>query len=164
MPRNSVIFVGAVALIGAFVLGIVAGYRTYSLGSTALTWNTFKQIMNGGEAYGLGAEMLNFGALIAFMGVNVAALLRYYVRAEEKKLTYLVPPVLRIPHLPRIVGEPQPSCNDCGIDLDGGGNSVWRDQDQRLPWGLDQFRIAPRGGVSFRHARLRKHRGLRFDH
>ncbi len=94
VPRNSVIFVGAVALIGAFVLEIVAGYRTYSLGSTALTWNTFKQIMNGGEAYGLGAEMLNFGALIAFMGVNVAALLRYYVRAEEKKLTYLVPPVL----------------------------------------------------------------------
>ena len=94
VPRNSVIFVGAVALIGAFVLEIVAGYRKYSLGSTALTWNTFKQIMNGGEAYGLGAEMLNFGALIAFMGVNVAALLRYYVRAEEKKLTYLVPPVL----------------------------------------------------------------------
>ena len=94
VPRNSVIFVGAVALIGAFVLEIVAGYRTYSLGSTSLTWSTFKQIMNGGEAYGLGAEMLNFGALIAFMGVNVAALLRYYVRAEEKKLTYLVPPVL----------------------------------------------------------------------
>jgi len=94
VPRNSVIFVGAVALIGAFVLEIVAGYRTYSLGSTSLTWSTFKQIMNGGEAYGLGAEMLNFGALIAFMGVNVAALLRYYVRAEEKKLTYLAPPVL----------------------------------------------------------------------
>ena len=94
VPRNSVIFVGAVALIGAFVLEIVAGYRTYSLGSTSLTWSTFKEIMNGGEAYGLGAEMLNFGALIAFMGVNVAALLRYYVRADEKKLTYLVPPVL----------------------------------------------------------------------
>jgi hypothetical protein len=28
------------------------------------------------------------------MGVNVAALLRYYVRAQEKKLTFLVPPVL----------------------------------------------------------------------
>jgi len=50
--------------------------------------------MNGGEAYGLGAEMLNFGALIAFMGVNVAALLRYYVRAKEKKLGFLIPPVL----------------------------------------------------------------------
>jgi hypothetical protein len=50
--------------------------------------------MNGGEAYGLGAEMLNFGALIAFMGVNAAAFLRYYVRATEKKLGFLIPPVL----------------------------------------------------------------------
>jgi len=86
--------VGAVAILGAFLLEIVAGYKTYSLGTTSLTWNTFKQIMNGGEAYGLGAEMLNFGALIAFMGVNVAAFLRYFVRSEEKKLTYLVPPIL----------------------------------------------------------------------
>ena len=65
VPRNNVVFVGAVALLGAFLL-----------------------------SYERGAEMLNFGALIAFMGVNFAALLRYYVRAQEKKLTYLVPPVL----------------------------------------------------------------------
>ena len=30
--------------------------------------------------------MLNFGALIAFMGVNAAAFMRYYVREPEKKL------------------------------------------------------------------------------
>jgi putrescine importer len=65
VPQNSVLFVGAVALIGAFVID-----------------------------FGLGAEMLNFGALIAFMGVNAAAFLRYYVRTPEKKLTNLVPPVL----------------------------------------------------------------------
>ena len=65
VPRNNVMFVGAVALLGAFVL-----------------------------SYEHGAEMLNFGALIAFMGVNLAAFLRYYVRAQEKKLTNLVPPVL----------------------------------------------------------------------
>jgi putrescine importer len=65
VPRNNVVFVGAVALAGAFLL-----------------------------SYERGAEMLNFGALIAFMGVNVAAFLRYYVRAKEKKLTFLVPPVL----------------------------------------------------------------------
>src|SRR5271165_3219656 len=65
VPRNNVVFVGAVALLGAFLL-----------------------------SYERGAEMLNFGALIAFMGVNYAAFLRYYVRAQEKKLTYLVPPVL----------------------------------------------------------------------
>jgi putrescine importer len=65
VPQNSVLFVGAVALIGAFCID-----------------------------FGLGAEMLNFGALIAFMGVNAAALLRYYVRASEKKLTNLVPPAI----------------------------------------------------------------------
>jgi putrescine importer len=64
VPRNNVIFVGAVALIGAFLI-----------------------------SYGLGAEMLNFGALIAFMGVNAAAFMRYFVRGAEKKLTHLVPPV-----------------------------------------------------------------------
>jgi putrescine importer len=94
IPRNNVFLVGGVALVGAFLLEIVAGFKTYALGSTPLTWDTFVKIMNGGEAYGLGAEMLNFGALIAFMGVNVAALLRYYVRSKEKKLTFLIPPVL----------------------------------------------------------------------
>ncbi len=65
VPRNNVFFVGAIVLTGAFFL-----------------------------SYGLGAEMLNFGALIAFMGVNAAALVRYYIRAEEKKLVNLIPPVL----------------------------------------------------------------------
>lgn len=94
IPRNNVFLVGAIALVGAFLLEIVAGYKTYSLGSSALTWETAKKILNGGEAYGLGAEMLNFGALIAFMGVNVAAILRYYVRSNEKKLSFLIPPLL----------------------------------------------------------------------
>src|SRR5256884_6091518 len=55
VPRNNVIFVGMIALIGAFII-----------------------------SYGLGAEMLNFGALIAFMGVNLAAFLRYNVRDVGK--------------------------------------------------------------------------------
>jgi amino acid transporter len=65
VPRNNVIFVGVIVLIGSFFL-----------------------------SYGLGAEMLNFGALIAFMGVNAAAFIRYFVRAPEKKLWNLIPPVL----------------------------------------------------------------------
>jgi putrescine importer len=65
VPRNNVIFVGAVALIGAFFI-----------------------------PFDLGAEMLNFGALIAFMGVNAASFVRYYLRASEKKLGNLIPPVL----------------------------------------------------------------------
>jgi putrescine importer len=94
VPRNNVFVVGIVALVGAFVLEIVAGYKTYNLGTNGLSWATFVKILNGGEAYGLGAEMLNFGALIAFMGVNAAALLRYYVRSKEKKLGFLIPPAL----------------------------------------------------------------------
>ena len=65
VPRNNVFFVGAIVLAGAFFL-----------------------------SYGLGAEMLNFGALIAFMGVNAAAFLRYFVRADEKKMWNFIPPVL----------------------------------------------------------------------
>jgi putrescine importer len=65
VPRNNVIFIGVIVLIGAFFL-----------------------------SYGLGAEMLNFGALIAFMGVNAAAFLRYFVRAPEKKVWNLIPPVV----------------------------------------------------------------------
>jgi putrescine importer len=53
VPRNNVIFVGVIALAGAFII-----------------------------SYGLGAEMLNFGALIAFMGVNLAAFFRYHVREK----------------------------------------------------------------------------------
>ena len=94
IPRNNVILVGAVALIGAFVLEIVAGYKTYSLGTPGLSWARFFKILNGGEAYGLGAEMLNFGALIAFMGVNAAALIRYYFRESRKKLGNLLTPIL----------------------------------------------------------------------
>ncbi|HWY59095.1 MAG TPA: APC family permease [Terriglobales bacterium] len=69
VPRNNVLFVGAVALIAA----LLVNYGMFS--------------------YGLGAEMLNFGALIAFMGVNAAAFVRYYLRSDEKKLTNLIPPV-----------------------------------------------------------------------
>src|SRR5215475_5978977 len=60
VPRNNVVFVGAIALGGALLVSI------------------------GLFSYGLGAEMLNFGALIAFMGVNMAAFVRYYVREGGK--------------------------------------------------------------------------------
>jgi putrescine importer len=65
IPRNNVIFVGAIALVGAFLI-----------------------------SYERGAELLNFGALIAFMGVNAAAFVRYYLRAEEKRWPNLVLPIL----------------------------------------------------------------------
>jgi putrescine importer len=71
VPRNNVLFVGGIVLFGAFALALISS-----------------------DAYGLGAEMLNFGALIAFMGVNAAAFLRYFVRASEKKVWDFFPPVV----------------------------------------------------------------------
>ena len=94
IPKNNVLFVGGVALIGAFVLEVVAGYRSYIHDPQGLNLGIVLKILNGDKAYGLGAEMLNFGALIAFMGVNAAAFVRYYIRAEEKNLTNLIPPIL----------------------------------------------------------------------
>src|SRR5258708_28388874 len=45
-------------------------------------------------SYELGANLLNFGALIGFMGVNAAAFLRYFVRSGQKRLTHAVWPLL----------------------------------------------------------------------
>jgi len=93
VPRNSVLFVGGAALFGAFLLELVAGYKSYAADPHALSFANLLNILNGDKAYGLGAEMLNFGALIAFMGVNAAAFLRYFVRAQEKRAWNLLPPV-----------------------------------------------------------------------
>jgi putrescine importer len=65
VPRNNVIFIGVIVLIGSFFL-----------------------------TFGRGIELLNFGALIAFMGVNAAAFVHYFVRSPQKKLTNFIPPVL----------------------------------------------------------------------
>jgi putrescine importer len=71
VPRNNVLFVGGLALAGAFVLPAVAGTAT---------------------GYELGANLLNFGALIAFMGVNAAAFTRYFLRDQQKSfLDFLLP-------------------------------------------------------------------------
>src|SRR5258708_36456321 len=65
IPANNVVFVGVIALIGAFLI-----------------------------SYDNGAELLNFGALIAFMGVNLASLTHYYIRGADRTLWQLIPPVL----------------------------------------------------------------------
>ncbi|MGB0122061.1 MAG: APC family permease [Silvibacterium sp.] len=57
VPRNNVLLLGALTLLGAFLL-------------------TFEK----------GAELLNFGAFIAFIGVNAAALIHYKFRSREKVL------------------------------------------------------------------------------
>jgi putrescine importer len=64
VPGNNIILIGGVALIGAFVL-----------------------------TYSLGAELLNFGALVAFMGVNASCFVRYFLRRGEKKVLDFLQPV-----------------------------------------------------------------------
>jgi putrescine importer len=44
-------------------------------------------------SYQLGAELLNFGAFIAFMGVNLAAFVRYWVRSDDRRLMNAVLPL-----------------------------------------------------------------------
>jgi hypothetical protein len=41
-----------------------------------------------------GIELLNYGALIAFMGVNASAFMHYFVRGREKTITSFVTPIV----------------------------------------------------------------------
>jgi putrescine importer len=65
IPRNNVIIVGACTLLGVFLM-----------------------------TYESGAELLNFGAFIAFMGVNAAALVHYKFRSKEKVFLAATMPIL----------------------------------------------------------------------
>ena len=67
IPRNNVLLLGVVTLIGAFLL-------------------TFEK----------GAELLNFGAFIAFIGVNAAALIHYKFHSQEKVLFPVLSPLCGI--------------------------------------------------------------------
>jgi putrescine importer len=58
VPRNNVLLVGGLAIVGAFVLEASGGYD-------------------------FGAQLLNFGALIAFAGVNLATFVHYFLRKKE---------------------------------------------------------------------------------
>jgi putrescine importer len=62
VPSRNVILIGVICLIGAWVI-----------------------------TYEVGAELLNFGALIGFMGVNVSALVRYYIRGTRNLANLLMP-------------------------------------------------------------------------
>jgi putrescine importer len=68
VPRNNVIAVGVFALIGAFLLELSGGYD-------------------------LGAQLLNFGAFIAFMGVNLATFLHYFIRKRQRTVANAVLPL-----------------------------------------------------------------------
>jgi amino acid transporter len=75
VPRNNVLIVGGFALAGAGILEFFA---------TRL----------GGGAYEIGAEALNFGAVIAFMGVNAASFIHNCRRGGDRSVSGLAVPVL----------------------------------------------------------------------
>ena len=65
IPNYNILLIGGIVLIGAFIV-----------------------------TYELGAMLLNFGALIAFMGVNLSAFIRYFVRNEKKTFLHFIIPSL----------------------------------------------------------------------
>jgi putrescine importer len=65
IPRNNVLIVGACTLLGVFLM-----------------------------TYQSGAELLNFGAFMAFMGVNAAALVHYKFRSKETVFMAAMIPLL----------------------------------------------------------------------
>jgi amino acid transporter len=65
VPSNNIILIGVFVLAGAFLL-----------------------------TYSIGAQLLNFGALIAFMGVNASSFVHYYLRQDKKKFQFLLIPLL----------------------------------------------------------------------
>jgi putrescine importer len=65
IPSNNIILIGLIVLAGVFVL-----------------------------SYPLGAQLLNFGALIAFMGVNLSSFIHYYLRNDRKTFGHFIVPVL----------------------------------------------------------------------
>ena len=65
VPSNNILLVGALTLVGAFLL-----------------------------TYPIGAQLLNFGALIAFMGVNASSFTRYFLHAEKRTFGNLIVPFL----------------------------------------------------------------------
>ncbi|MBI4876301.1 MAG: APC family permease [Acidobacteria bacterium] len=64
IPRNNVLITGVVILAGAFLM-----------------------------TYQLGAELLNFGAFIGFMGVNVSSFVHYWLRGRDRGWSHLVLPL-----------------------------------------------------------------------
>jgi len=75
VPRNNILAVGAFALIGAGILEFFASRL-------------------GGGAYEIGAQALNFGAFIAFMGVNAAAFANHLRQGKAADLSGFIVPIL----------------------------------------------------------------------
>ncbi|HMD40662.1 MAG TPA: APC family permease [Candidatus Acidoferrum sp.] len=65
IPRNNVVFVGLIVLVGSFFL-------------------TFEK----------GIELLNYGALIAFMGVNASSFVHYFLKGAGRTIGSFIVPII----------------------------------------------------------------------
>jgi len=72
IPRNNVVFVGSLVLLLAVILPVAT---------------------KNGTAYELAVSLVNFGAMIAFMGVNAACFTRYFLRADKRRPFNLLMPL-----------------------------------------------------------------------
>jgi putrescine importer len=75
IPRNNIMAVGGFAFVGAAILQLFSDKL-------------------GGGAYEIGAECLNFGAFVAFMGVNAAAFVNHLRHAASGRVSGLIAPAL----------------------------------------------------------------------
>lgn len=74
IPRNNMLAIGGFILLGAVTLEFFSNRL-------------------GGGAYEIGAECLNFGAFIAFMGVNAASFVHYWLHGRSRSLGNFFVPV-----------------------------------------------------------------------
>ena len=118
IPRNNVIAVGAVALVGAYII----------------------------RDYDRAAELLNYGALIAFMGVNIASLTHYFIRGANRSLSNLLVPLCGFVICARTVVQPVEDGAHRRLHLDARRRSLRRRQNPRLPGRLGELRRAGRVG------------------
>jgi putrescine importer len=75
IPSNNIILVGVVTLVVALTLKVI-------------------QQRSHVDAFGFGCLLLNFGALFAFMGVNLSAFVHYFLRNERKTFWNCVSPLI----------------------------------------------------------------------
>ena len=103
VPSNNVMLIGAMALVGAFTI-----------------------------SYGFGAELLNFGALIGFMGVNLAAFVHYYLARPQQDRFPPRPAAPRLRDLRLPVVEPELAGAPRRVRLAGERRRLRRVEDQGL--------------------------------
>ncbi|HXF11268.1 MAG TPA: APC family permease, partial [Desulfuromonadaceae bacterium] len=76
IPANNIVLIGVLMLAGALTLKLVQAYNPKV------------------DAFGFGCQLLNFGALLAFMGVNAAAFVHYVLRHRDQSTGKLIGSVL----------------------------------------------------------------------